>query len=185
MPLIEQILLGVALAMDCFTVSVSAGITDKRFRVGPVLMAAVLFGLFQALMPLLGWTGMGVFGDSLDRVDGWIAFGLLMVIGVKMIIDGTRPPEEKSIDLGNIVVVLALAVATSIDAFAVGMSFRLAGLASFDAIMLPVAVIGLISFLFTIAGNTVGTMLGRRINFRAEILGGMILIAIGLKILLS
>lgn len=186
MTLLEQILLGIALAMDCLTVSITCGLIQKRLVVKTMLISAILFGLFQAAMPLLGWLGMSLFSDYISRIDHWIAFGLLAMIGGKMIIDGFKPEEEdRSIDPTKLAVIVTLAVATSIDAFAVGLSFVCQGMVTFQSILLPIIVIGLTSSLFAVIGFIVGAFAGRKINFPVEIVGGLILVGIGIKILLQ
>lgn len=186
MSIVEQILLGIALAMDCLTVSITCGLIQKRLVVRTMLVSALMFGLFQAAMPLLGWLGMSFFSEAIEHVDHWIAFGLLAFIGGKMILDGFRPEEEeRSFDPTKLSVTLTLAVATSIDAFAVGLSFVCQGMDTIQSISMPVLIIGLVSFLFSVAGFLTGAYAGKKINFPVEILGGVILVGIGIKILLQ
>ena len=115
-------LLAIALAMDCFTVSIVSGVIVRRFLWGLVLRMAFLFGLFQALMPFLGWLATSRFSEQLEAIDHWIAFALLVFIGGKMIKGSFDEAEEPSFNPQNLRVQLVLAVATSIDALAVGIS---------------------------------------------------------------
>lgn len=185
MTTLEIWLLAVALAMDCFAVSITSGFILKRFRLRPVLVMAFLFGLFQALMPLIGWIGTKYFSSYIERIDHWIAFGLLAFIGGKMLIEGFKGGEEAHFDPTRLTIVLGLAVATSIDALAVGISFTCMGMTTLASVTGPILVIGLVSFLFAFAGNLIGIFLGRKVHLPVEQIGGLILIGIGIKILLE
>lgn len=185
MTIIEQILLGIALAMDCFSVSLASGLQMRRFGLRCVLLMAFFFGAFQAMMPLIGWVLTMSFGSYIESVDHWIAFGLLAFIGTKMIIDHFKGEEAQTFDFIRLATIITLAVATSIDALAVGVSFTCIGLDTFTRILSPIIIIGITSFLFSVAGNAIGVFLGRRFHFPAELLGGLILIGIGVKILIE
>lgn len=186
MTLIELILLSVALAMDCFTVSITSGLIQKRVVMGTMLMTAIMFGFFQALMPALGWLGMSFFASAIQAWDHWIAFGLLAFLGGRMILDGSKEnEEEKTFDPSRFSTTIIMAVATSIDALAVGLSMGCSGYNTFSSILLPLLIIGTGSFLFTVTGFYIGACAGRKINFPVEIIGGLILIGIGIKILLE
>ena len=183
MNLLDIILLAIALAMDCFTVSIVSGVIVRRRLWGMVIQMAFLFGLFQALMPLIGWLATSHFSEHLEAVDHWIAFGLLAFIGGRMVYEGCHPEKEnstfKSLGIGTL---LVLSVATSIDALAIGFSFSVISVNIVRAIIY----IGLASFLL----SHLGTFLGRKISHHikpqyAEIIGGIILIIIGLKILIE
>ena len=183
MTLLELIFISVALAMDCFAVSFSAGAGIKELPQRTIWGMALLFGVFQAGMTLLGWLGGEIVVQYLSRIDHWIAFGLLAFIGGRMVYEGFHPEQESSVfkTLG-IGTLLVLAVATSIDALAIGFSFSVIAVDIVRAIIF----IGLASLLLSL----LGTFLGRKINDRikpqyAEIVGGITLIIIGLKILIE
>lgn len=181
-------LLAVGLAMDCFAVSITSGILLKRIHWRPMLTMALLFGLFQAAMPWIGWLGATTFSHLLERIDHWIAFGILAFLGGRMVIDSLKKEEERhEFDPTHLRVVLALAVATSIDALAVGISFACLGIREVSAILYPIGVIGLVSFLFSMTGLGIGIRFGQGIarKLRSELWGGIILIGIGLKILIE
>ena len=180
-------LLAVALAMDCFTVSIVSGVIVRRFMLGLVLRLAVFFGAFQALMPLIGWLTTNHFSEALESIDHWIAFGLLTFIGGKMIKEAFEEESEHTFNPQRLVTQLLLAIATSIDALAVGISFACIGYHSLSSLLWPLIVIGVVSFTFSVIGYMLGVRFGRRIERRLkpELLGGVILLVIGVKILLS
>ena len=183
----EILLIAVALAMDCFTVSAVSGVIVRKVRWGNLLRMALLFGVFQALMPLLGWAAIYFFRHSVEAYDHWIAFAMLAFIGVNMIRDAFAPEEEKRMNPEKLRMQLALAVATSIDALAVGISMGCSGYETVGSLLLPLLVIGLVSFLLSVAGTLLGVRFGDAVarRWKPELLGGVILIAIGIKILLE
>ena len=185
--LIELLLLALALAMDCFTVSVVCGVLVRRCKAGLMLRLAFLFGFFQALMTLIGWALTSSFSTYLEAVDHWIAFGLLFVIGIEMIADAFKPSEQKTIDPYGLKSELLLAIATSIDALAVGISFACTGYTAVAQLWTPLALIGLVSFIMSIIGFALGVRYGDAVTRRVkpELLGGLILIGIGIKILIE
>ena len=186
MSIIDIILLAVALAMDCFTVSIVSGLIGGQSSCETWLYRmAFLFGFFQAIMPLLGWLGIIHFETYLETYDHWIAFGLLAFIGGKMVWESFGPEEEQHFNPRRLHTQLLLAIATSIDALAVGISFALTGYRVLSQLVLPLIIIGIVSFLFSIAGYHLGRRFGKPITKRMkpELIGGLILIAIGLKIL--
>lgn len=187
MSLWEIVLVAVALAMDCFTVSVVSGVITRRNKWGSVLRMAFLFGLFQALMPLIGWLAIHYFQASVEAFDHWIAFGLLAVIGIKMIKDAFSSEEEAHMDPTLLRTQLLLALATSIDALAVGISLSCTGYDAFSQLTVPLLLIGLVSFVFSIAGHLLGVRFGEVVarRWKPELVGGIILIGIGIKILLE
>lgn len=180
-------LLAIALAMDCFTVSIVSGVIIRRHIWGLVLRLAFLFGAFQALMPFLGWLATSHFSEQLEAIDHWIAFSMLAFIGGKMIKESFDEEEDPSFNPQNLRVQLLLAVATSIDALAIGISFACIGYHSISMLVVPLFIIGLVSFLFSIMGYVLGVRFGKRIarRLKPELLGGVILVAIGIKILVS
>ena len=181
-------LLAIALAMDCFTVSIVSGVIMRRFIGGVVIRMAFLFGLFQALMPLIGWLATSHFSQQLESIDHWIAFALLAFIGGKMIKESFEDDEEeKHFNPRNLNTQLLLAVATSIDALAIGISFACTGYKQLSQIVYPLVVIGIVSFVFSLFGDMLGVRFGKSITRRLkpELLGGIILIVIGIKILVT
>lgn len=185
MGIVELALIGVGLSMDAFAVSICKGLGMKRLRMGQALVIALFFGGFQALMPLLGWFLGSGFQSLIEPVDHWIAFALLAFIGAKMLWDAFRGDGEEDAlaadDRLDVREILMLAVATSIDALAVGISF-----AFLQVDIVPaVALIGIITFALSFVGVAVGHAFGSRFEKPATIIGGFVLIAIGLKILLE
>lgn len=184
MTLLEIWLLAVGLAMDCFTVSIASGIILKRIQWRPMLVMSFFFGTFQAIMPLIGWACTNAFSRLIESFDHWIAFGLLAFLGSKMIWESYKGKEEcHHFNPANLKVVLALAVATSIDALAVGISFACVGMKTLSSILSPILLIGWVSFVLSIAGLLIGICCGKRFHWQAERWGGVILIGIGCKIL--
>ena len=185
--MIELILLALALAIDCFTVSVVCGVIVRRYKAGLMMRLAFLFGFFQALMPFIGWLLTSRFQTYLESVDHWIAFGLLFVIGIEMIGDAFKKEEAKTIDPYGFKSQLLLAVATSIDALAIGISFACTGYSSVSQLWVPLAYIGAVSFVMSLLGFALGVRFGETVTkkVKPELLGGLILIGIGVKILVE
>jgi putative Mn2+ efflux pump MntP len=178
---ITVVLIAVGLAMDAFAVSIAKGITVSRDRRRTGLMLAGFFGGFQMLMPVIGWAAGYTLRDIIVGVDHWIAFGLLSFIGAKMIYDSTKKEDAKNGETVRLHTALTLAVATSIDALMVGVSFAFLE----ASILEPILVIGIITFGLSIAGFTFGCSIGKIFGSRIKILGGIILIAIGVRILIE
>ena len=180
MSFFELLLIAVGLSMDAFAVSVCKGLSVRKLRPRHLLLAGLYFGGFQALMPVIGWLLGSRFETLIVSVDHWVAFGLLSLIGGNMIKESFSPEEEMNDDFG-VKTMLLLAVATSIDALAVGITF------AFLAVkILPAAgAIGVTTFLLSVAGVWIGQVFGARFKAGAERLGGVILILIGVKILLE
>lgn len=186
MGFIELLLVGVGLSMDAFAVSICKGLGMKRLNMKQALVIGLFFGGFQALMPFLGWALGTQLADFITPIDHWIAFILLAVIGGKMLLDAFRGGEEEEageatdakLDMKEL---LMLAIATSIDALAVGITFAFLGVDIVSAIV----VIGLTTFVISVAGVAVGHAFGARYEKGATIVGGVVLILIGLKILLE
>lgn len=183
MSILEIWLLAVSLAIDCFTVSITSGIILHRIRWEIFLKMAFLFGLFQAAMPFLGWLGASRFNHLIETYDHWIAFALLAFLGIRMIREHFKDEEERSFDPTRMKVILTLAVATSIDALAVGISFAFTGFRTLSSLLYPLTAIGIASFVISLAGSLIGVFFGKRFNLRVEIFGGLVLIGIGVKIL--
>ena len=185
--MLELILLALALAMDCFTVSVVCGVITGKYKAGLMMRLAFLFGFFQALMPFIGWLLTSRFSTYLEAVDHWIAFGLLAFIGIEMIADAFKKEEDKTIDPYGLKSQLLLAVATSIDALAIGISFACTGYNEVSQLWTPLALIGAASFVMSLIGFALGVRFGDVVTrkVKPEILGGLILIGIGIKILIE
>jgi putative Mn2+ efflux pump MntP len=174
--------MALGLSMDAVAVSISRGCMVRRLRARHMLRMAFFFGFFQMLMPVVGWLAGLTLNRFLSRLDHCIAFGLLAFIGAKMIREARRADEcDLPVHPFDPLVLLGLAVATSIDALAVGLSFSLLRM----TIVAPVLIIGLVtfalSFLAVILGNRFGAVLGRKM----EVIGGLILIGIGVRILIQ
>ena len=185
--MIENLLIALALAMDCFAVSVVCAVISGKKRGGVMLRLAFLFGFFQALMPLIGWLLTSRFSAQIEAYDHWIAFAMLALIGGKMIADSFKKEEEPSLNPDSWKTQLLLAVATSIDALAVGISYACTGYDTLGSLATPLLVIGLVSFLMSILGYLLGTRFGEAVNrkMRPELLGGIILLCIGVRILVE
>lgn len=185
MSLLDITFLALALAMDCFTVSIVSGVIIRKYVLSVILRMAFLFGLFQAMMPFIGWLGTSYFSHYLESVDHWIAFGLLAFLGGKMIKDSFGSEEEAHFNPSKLTSQLLFAVATSIDALAVGISFACLGYKSVDQLAVPLAIIGVCSFVMSIFGNVLGVVCGKSIvkRLKPELIGGIILLLIGFRIL--
>ena len=179
-----MLLIAVGLSMDAFSVSICKGLTTKRFSWRMALTCGLWFGLFQVLMPIIGYFLGAQFQHLIESIDHWIAFGLLFLIGANMIREavwGDKDddiPENGSLSFKTM---FLLAVATSIDALAVGVSFACIQVKLWSSVL----VIGITTFLFSVLGVKIGNVFGSKFEKSAEIAGGIILILIGLKILLE
>lgn len=183
---IELFLLGVGLSMDAFAVSVCKGLGMRKLNKKQALIIGLYFGGFQALMPFVGWLLGSQFQKYITSIDHWIAFILLGFIGGKMMIEAVREwNEEEVVDVMDAPIdhknMLVLAVATSIDALTVGITFAFLGTPIVEAI----TIIGIITMVISIAGVVVGNFFGSRYKSKAEFIGGLILVLLGLKILLE
>lgn len=184
---IEVWLMAVALAMDCLAVSLAAGMVLKKMEWKTVLAMSFFFGFFQALNPLIGWMCAEMFRSMIERFDHWIAFSILLFLGVRMILESFKNEEQKSFNPRSLKIILTMAIATSIDAFAVGISFSCMGYESLLALAYPLIVIGIVSSLFTLSGTFAGVKFGQKFaqKLRAELFGGVVLIFIGAKVLVE
>ncbi|MBQ6240267.1 MAG: manganese efflux pump [Firmicutes bacterium] len=177
----ELILTAIGLAMDAFAVSICKGLALQKLKVRHMLLAGLYFGVFQALMPLIGYYLGSIFSGFIEKIDHWIAFVLLLWVGIGMIREAfSQKEEQEDADFG-VRTMLILAVATSIDALAVGISFAVLSV----QILLAVSLIGVITFAICFAGVWIGHVFGAKLNKGAEVLGGSVLILLGLKILLE
>lgn len=189
---IQMLLLGVGLSMDAFAVSISNGLGMKKIILKKALLIALTFGLFQALMPMLGYFLGATFAEFVERFDHYIALIFLGFIGVKMIIDGVKElkskdkadeEETKKVDL-SFTGLMFQAVATSIDALVVGVSF-VAMKMSFTDMLIGITIIGITTFILSLIGVFAGKKFGDLLGSRAEIIGGLILVGIGLKVFIE
>ena len=184
----DILLIGVGLSMDAFAVSMCQGVSMKKLDLRRAALIALFFGGFQALMPLLGYS-LGSTYDSAVTIGPWIAAALLLILGVKMLIEGIRDKEEAPSDVGTIGRLFVLAIATSIDAFAVGVSFSMqegiVWLTGGTSIFLAVSVIGVTTFVLSLIGVWIGNRFGLKYHRAATIFGGAVLILIGIKVLLE
>lgn len=198
MGVFELVLVAVALSMDAFAVGLTNGMTDSKMKIGKVLLIALFYGAFQFLMPVLGYYVSGIFSALIERIAPWLSFVLLALIGGKMILDGVKEliesrktegeasvqEEVKPLHIGTLTL---QAIATSIDALAVGVSFL--ALYTEGTLCLNIwadsAIIGGITFSLSVVAVYLGKLIGNKLADKAEVLGGVVLVAIGLKILLE
>ncbi|MBN2297928.1 MAG: manganese efflux pump [Deltaproteobacteria bacterium] len=174
--------IAVGLAMDAFAVSIAGGLTMERLRIRYALRIALFFGAFQAIMPIIGFMAGLTIRDYIMHVDHWIAFGLLAFIGSKMIYESLfLNDNDKKMDPNDIFLLLVLSVATSIDALAVGLSLSLLKV----DILHPAFIIGIVTFILSFLGVFIGRSVGHLFEKRIEVLGGLVLIGIGVKILIE
>lgn len=181
MGIAELVIIAVGLSMDAFAVSIGKGLSLKQIKLRHVLSVGLWFGGFQALMPLIGYLLGATFTAVVSDFDHWIAFFLLGIIGFNMIRDSFSKEEEKHDDDFSFRTMLMLAVATSIDALAVGVSFAFL---SVD-LWISVALIGLITFAFSAVGLKIGNIFGNKYKSKAEFTGGVVLVLMGVKILVE
>ena len=185
MGFVELLLIGVGLSMDAFAVAICKGLGMSRLNMKQAAVIALFFGAFQAIMPLIGWAAGSWLADLITPIDHWVAFALLAFVGGKMLWDAFHEEDDENpdqmdakLDLREL---LMLAIATSIDALAVGITF-----AFLQTDIVPsVAIIGCTMFVISFAGVAVGHFFGARFEKPATIVGGVVLILIGLKILLE
>ena len=181
MGIIELALIGVGLSMDAFAVSICKGLSMKKVDVKYMVVLAIFFGGFQALMPAIGYVLGAQFQEAIASIDHWIAFVLLALIGGNMIHEALDNDEEEADASLNVKTMFLLAVATSIDALAIGITFAFLKVNIIPA----VCFIGIVTFIISFAGVKIGNVFGARYKNKAEIVGGIILILLGLKILLE
>ena len=179
-------LLALCLAIDCFTVAIASGCILKRFDRSIMLKMAFMFGLFQALMPLIGWLATSHFSQEIKAYDHWIAFGLLSFLGIKMIKEYFKKDcDTRRFDPSRKRVIFALAIATSIDALAVGITFAFTGYTSLSSLAFPLSAIGVMSFVMPLIGYTLGVFFGKKMHLPFEVIGGVVLIGIGIRVLIA
>lgn len=180
----EIVLVALGLSADAFAVAMCKGVEMKKFVLRYALVIALFFGAFQALMPLIGWAVASQFARYIESFDHWIAFALLLLLGGKMMLDSFKKEEEeegeKVLKLGLKTLVL-MAIATSIDALAVGVTFAFLQV----NVWLAVAMIGSVTFVLSFLGVVIGVRIGDKFEKKAKFFGGLILVLIGVKILLE
>jgi putative Mn2+ efflux pump MntP len=182
MPILTIWFIAVVLAMDAFAVSVTSGVLIKRLHIAYAMKIALSFGIFQAIMPLVGWlAGVGI-RQYISGIDHWIAFALLTGIGAKMIYESrVIEKEERSTDPMGFATLMLLSLATSIDALAIGITFATLKV----DILAPITIIGLVTFAISFAGVYIGDHFGHFFEERIELIGGLVLVGIGVKILIE
>lgn len=181
MGILEICFIGLSLSMDAFAVSISKGLSFKNHYFGKAIIVGLYFGIFQALMPLIGYYFGTTFSNAVHKIDYWIAFIALTLLGFNMIKDSINSEEEEMEDKIDVKTMITLSIATSIDALVVGVTFAFLEVSKFVAI----SIIGITTFLLCVIGVIIGNKLGGLFKNKASILGGVILILIGIKILLN
>ncbi len=182
MTFLEVVGIAVSLAMDAFAVSLAAGTSERTRGVRPAFRLSFHFGLFQFGMPVLGWLAGTSVADAVSGVDHWVAFGLLTVVGAHMVRSGLAPDARpRRSDPSRGWPLVGLSLATSVDALAVGFSLAMLGV----EIIFPAVVIGVVTAALSLAGLRFGRRLGDAFGHRMELIGGFVLLAIGLRVLLG
>lgn len=180
MGLMDILLIGIGLAMDAAAVSMTNGMVYKNLRKATYIAMPVFFGAFQMIMPIIGYYAGGLFAEVITKYSGIVIFGILGIIGGKMIMDGIEDFKKDDIESFKVMTLKVLifqAIATSIDAFAVGISFSAAGI----SVWVPSVIIGVITAIIVVAAIFIGRKFGDMLGSYAEIFGGIILVCIGLK----
>ena len=181
MTYIELFVIAVGLSMDAFAVSICKGLSVRKLKPRHAVICGAYFGGFQALMPVIGWLLGRQFEVLIKSIDHWIAFALLVLIGANMIREAVKNEEENLNDSFTPRTMLPLAVATSIDALAVGVTF-----AFLDVEIVPaVSMIGVTTFVLSAVGVKIGNVFGAKYKSKAELVGGIVLVAMGIKILIE
>lgn len=181
MGILELLATALGLAMDALAVSIACGAVTSTGTVFLAMKLGLLFGFFQAFMPLLGWLAGTAVAEAIAPFDHWVAFTLLGIVGGHMVLESLRGSDPKFHDTGSLYVLLLLAVATSIDALAVGLTLSVLAV----PVVLAISVIGLVTFGASFAGVFVGRIVGGRFERKAEFIGGVILLVIGSRILVE
>lgn len=182
MDFITIFLIAIGLSFDTFAVSVSTGLTLNSIRFWQAIKIAVILAFFQTLMPFVGWFLGKQIEQIISNYDHWIAFGLLLILGLKMIVESFKPETKKNnLTFPKLSILIGMAIATSIDALVVGISFAFINVNIYWSIL----IIGFITFLVAMIGMLFGKTIGNKFGNKIEIFGGLILIGIGIKILFS
>ncbi|MBR6502346.1 MAG: manganese efflux pump [Clostridia bacterium] len=178
-------LTGIGLSMDAFAVAICKGLKMQKLNYKQMGLIALFFGGFQALMPLIGWLLGSSFKTYIEDFDHWIAFGLLMFIGGKMAIESFKSDDDDCCGCFDVKELFIMAIATSIDALAVGVAFAIDGIDTLPQILISILIIGATTFVLSAIGVVLGHKFGAVYKSKAELVGGIILILIGAKILLE
>ena len=183
MSFLEILLVSFGVAMDAFAVSVSAGVVVKKIKFRQALLMGAFFSGFQILMPLIGWCGGNACKQFIEAFDHWAAFVLLGLVGGKMIYEACQPKEEgdEPADPFNLKILFIMALATSIDALAVGVTFSFVNV----PLLLSVSMRGIVTFIASVAGVYIGRLFGHLFERKFEFAGGLVIILIGVKILIE
>ena len=181
MGITEIIFISISLAMDAFAVSVCKGLSMPKMNWKKAIIIGLYFGFFQGLMPVIGYLLGSSFENLVTNIDHWIAFGLLSFIGISMILESFKKDESNNNDSIDFKTMIVLAIATSIDALAIGITFAFLNV----NLLLSVILIGIITFIISVIGVKIGNRFGDKFESKAEIIGGTILFLIGVKILLE
>jgi putative Mn2+ efflux pump MntP len=181
MTVFTLLVLALSLSFDSFAVSVSSGLMKKQIVFKQAIRIAFFLAFFQALMPVLGWLGGVTIRQYIEPIDHWVAFSILLIIGLKMVFESFKSDENKTLDPLRLRTILSMAFATSIDALAVGISFALIKV----NLIMAVAIIGSVTFIVSMLGILLGKKCSARFGKPLEALGGIMLIAIGVKIVLE
>lgn len=181
MDFVQLLFIAIGLAADSLAVSVSSGAIITKMHLRHALRIALFFSFFQGIMPWIGWRLGNFVGNWFQVIDHWIAFCILGCIGCKMVYDSRQLDREDSYDPLNLYILFTLAIATSIDALAIGVTFSFLDI----SILGPVLIIGVVTFIFSLIGTYIGAFFGHIFEDKIELAGGVILIGIGTKILLE
>lgn len=185
MGITEVIILAISLSMDAFAVALCKGLAMKKINLKSCLIVGAWFGIFQALMPLIGYLLGSTFADKITSVSHWIAFVLLAIIGANMIKESFEKEEESADSSLGFKAMLVMAIATSIDALAVGVSFAFVDFRPDWFVYIAFVLIGIITFTLSAIGVKIGNIFGVKYKSKAEFTGGAVLIGLGIKILLE
>ena len=177
MGVLEILLIAIGLAMDAFAVSVCKGLSMKKMSWKKAIIVGLYFGIFQALMPVIGYFLGTTFESLVTQIDHWIAFGLLIFIGLNMLKEAFSKDSENCNDKVDVKTMFILAIATSIDALAVGITFAFLNV----NLLLAILIIGITTFAISVIGVKIGNKFGDKYERKAEVVGGLILIFIGIK----
>ena len=178
---LEILLIGIGLAMDAFAVSICKGLSMKSMNWKKAIIVGLYFGIFQALMPVLGYFLGATFESLVTKIDHWIAFALLTFIGINMLREAFGNEQENYNDSVDFKTMVILAIATSVDALAVGITFAFLKV----NMLLAAIIIGIVTFVICVIGVKIGNKFGNKYERKAEIVGGLILILMGIKTLLE
>jgi len=181
MTFIEFLAIGLGLGMDAFSVSICKGLAMHKMSWKKGAIIGIYFGLFQAIMPAIGYAVGSRFSGVVDIASHWIAFALLMIIGINMILEALKKENDSLSDDVSFKSMIILSIATSIDALAVGVSLAIIG----ETILESAIIIGIVTFIMSVIGVKIGNILGLKLKDGAELLGGAILIAMAIKILIT